>query len=96
MTTTENIYDVGDAVKLSASIISDGLSYDPDDITLEIIEPDETETVILKASLTNESLGIWSYQFLISQEGRHYYRFTAFDPNGAESKSFYVKNTPFD
>lgn len=44
---------------------------DPGTIALTIREPDGVETTKAKADMTQDSTGIWHYDFTVTKEGRH-------------------------
>ena len=72
-----NTYDVGDMITLSALFKNAlGAAADPTDVSLKIKTPDGTTTTIAEISLANSAVGTWTYNYTITQEGKHFYRFT--------------------
>lgn len=78
MTTTA--YDIGDNRRLQATFKDlAGANADPGTAEITILQPDGTEvnetgTVAVPDNLTNSAVGVWHYDFIPSQTGRHLIR----------------------
>jgi hypothetical protein len=65
---------------------------DPGAVTLTIRKPDDTLETIEEDDLTSTTVGTWSYDYTIEQEGRHYYDFAGVGGVVAlEPGEFYVE-----
>ena len=73
-----NVYDVGDLVTLTGTFTSAlGVATDPTAIVLTIKPPSGsliTKTYAL-AELTKASTGVYTYDYPITLEGEHWYRY---------------------
>ncbi len=73
-------HDIDDSRRLTATFKNlAGTNTDPTTATIIIREPDGTEitksgTVAVPDELTNDTVGVWSYDFTITNTGRHIVR----------------------
>jgi len=94
----ENLFDVGDKIRLSVNIKVLGVDTDPTVLTFKIKDPDGVVTEsIFPTNIVNDSLGNFHIDVLITKPGRHVYRWEATGTaHGAEEKDFLVSETEFD
>lgn len=96
-----NVYDIGDTVKLQATIrrASDETPVDPTTVTFKMKEPDATTTIYVygtHAEVVREGTGVYYVQWPIDQWGRHSYRFEATgNVRTAEETVFNVNKSAF-
>jgi hypothetical protein len=72
--------DVGDLAHLAVTFTDlDGVATDPTEVTLEIHEPDGTNTTVTwgAGQITRNSTGDFYYDFDVTQSGQHLYKWTA-------------------
>lgn len=75
--------DLGDTVPLSVTVTdSTGAAVNPATIVLTITQPDNT---VLVPTPTNTATGVYLYNYVPTQAGRHAYRFTSTGPATAYS-----------
>ena len=106
-TTQEVLYDVGDLIRIrfESRVNEEEISpqnelTDPTDLTLKIKEPDGTISTFTLAEspsvVFRSSLGKFYYDFDITQEGRHYFKWDATAPaQSSEEDSFKVRDSQF-
>ncbi len=73
MTTT--VYDIGDTIRLSATIQNSTGAYTNATVTLVIQTPSSTDRVIASGSLTSTGTGRYKYEFQPDVAGRWSYEF---------------------
>lgn len=75
-------YSRGTEIELKGEFFdapTDGVPVDPDEVTLEVRDPDGTTTTytwVEGAEITRESEGVFTRTKLLDQSGNLYYRFT--------------------
>jgi len=106
-TTQETLYDVGDLIRIrfESRVNEEEISpqnelTDPTDLILKIKEPDGTISTFTfsesPTTIIRSSLGKFYYDFDITQEGRHYYKWNATGvAQSSEEASFKVKDSQF-
>ncbi len=71
-------YDVGDSARLRCTVYDDtGALIDPTDLTLTLVDPAGTTTVIPKGTLTHASTGVYTYPVTFALAGVYSYTFDA-------------------
>lgn len=76
-TSTFPSYEVGTDVDLYGEWSSQIGKEDPEQIALEVTEPDGTKTTKTKTDFTKESDGVWYYRFTTDQVGLHVFTIVA-------------------
>ena len=62
------IFDIGETVKISASIRNEaGALYDPSSVTIDIKAPDKS-VVVSAANMATESTGLYKYEYTVPME----------------------------
>lgn len=81
-----NVYDIGDAVKLSVDFAVGGVATNPTTTTLRIRKPNGTITT---PAVTNPSTGRFEYVLTIDLSGIWSYRFEGTGAAVAAQESFF-------
>jgi hypothetical protein len=93
---SESYYVIGTAIYVWSEVEDrDRNATDPDDLTLRLMHPDGTEDTVAKASLNRESLGRYSHEFVVDDEGIWRWRFESAEPTAADEGSFRVSASAF-
>jgi hypothetical protein len=93
-------YDIGDVGRCSVAFRDiAGASVDPDQVILQIKRPDESIVQFRynqDAALIRDSVGEYHLDYLITQDGTHYYKWSGTgNVYAAEESQFFVKRTQF-
>lgn len=68
-------YPVQSVTRISVAFTNAaGAPTDPTSVTLRIVKPDRTETVIPNGSITKSGTGAYHYDYTIAAQGKHSYR----------------------
>lgn len=94
-----NFYDIGDAIRLSATFTVGGVATDPTTLTLRIKAPGGTETTYTygtDAALVKDSVGVYHLDYLPPVAGGYTYRWAGTGAAQAASETpFSVRLSAF-
>lgn len=86
------VYEVGQQLELRGTFYDeDSNLVDPSTISLVITLPDGTTVSKVKADLTAESTGVYTYAYTITMDGAHRYKYSSTGPVSAKEGYFPVK-----
>jgi len=90
-------FDIGDRITLRASFVNlTGIPASPTTVICKVKDPTGAVTIYSGISILNPSVGLFTHDYSIVQEGTYYYRFegTGIIEAAAESV-FLVKDSQF-
>jgi len=77
MSTPTKTFALGAVADLQGAFTNEGTPVDPTEVTLIVKAPSGTKTIKTYGAgeLTRESTGVYSFPFVCTESGRHYYEF---------------------
>jgi len=81
-----NYYILGSSVTLISDFSDvNGLPVEPNEVSIEIMQPDDTSVVVGSSQITNLGGGTYTFVFQPTMTGIHFYRFTGQGANSVEA-----------
>lgn len=92
-----NYYLLGSSVTLiSAFADMNGLPVEPNEVSIEILQPDDTTVEISNGQITNLGGGVYTFSFQPTMTGIHFYRFTGQGSNSVVAEAYFLVQQSFN
>lgn len=92
-----NYYLLGSSVTLiSAFADMNGLPVEPNEVSIEILQPDDTTVEISNGQITNLGGGGYTFSFQPTMTGIHFYRFTGQGSNSVVAEAYFLVQQSFN